>query len=64
MQRHVLIHMISTYFNIADVEEIVRATSKQTQKNNANNKHNAPQTQTCGRIEITTHRKERKITLF
>jgi hypothetical protein len=63
MQRHILIHKKPTYLNIPDVEKMGITTRKRTPKHNANTKHNAPQTQTCGRLKISTRRKE-KVTPF
>jgi hypothetical protein len=48
MQRHILIHKISTYFNIGDVEEIAYATSKRQLKRKQKPKTNATQTPLCG----------------
>jgi hypothetical protein len=59
MQCHIHMHMISTYFNIEDVEKISYATWKRALKQTSIVECNLVLKPSCGGLEISTSRKEK-----
>jgi hypothetical protein len=60
MQRHIRMHKKPTYPNIGDVEKMGSTTWKQTLNQTLMDECNAVQTQSCGSLEISTSRKEKR----
>jgi hypothetical protein len=58
MQRHILMHMAATYFNIPDVEKMPSTTWERALNQTLTAESNVVLKPSCGSLEISTSRRE------